>query len=171
MQELLSTVYGGTMSNQSYTTSFSVDRAPDQVFDAVNDVRSWWMTRIDGDNHAVGDEFSYRVPGVHFCKMRVTELVAGERVVWQVVDNHMGFIEDQSEWKGTEIRFELSAKDGATEVRFTHDGLVPSYQCFDVCRNAWTFYVGDSLRSLAATGQGKPSDPDTLSLGDEARVG
>jgi uncharacterized protein YndB with AHSA1/START domain len=160
------------MSGTSYTTSFSVDRTPDQVFDAINDVRGWWMTRVEGDNRAVGDEFSYRVPGVHFCKMRVTELVPGERVVWQVVENHMSFIEDQSEWKGTEIRFELTGKDGGTEVRFTHDGLVPSYECFDICRNAWTFYVGDSLRSLAATGEGKASDPDTLSLGEEAaRVG
>ena len=158
------------MSRPSYTTSFSIDRAPDQVFDAINDVRGWWMTKIDGDNRAVGDEFSYRVPGVHFCRMRVTKLVPGETVVWQVIDNHMSFIEDQSEWKGTEIRFELSEKDGGTEVRFTHDGLVPSYECFDVCRSAWTFYVGDSLRSLAATGQGTPSDPDTISLGDEARV-
>ena len=160
------------MSESSYTTSFSVDRTPAEVFAAINDVRSWWMTEVDGDNRAVGREFSYRVPGVHFCRMRVTELVPGEKVVWQVVDNHMGFIDDQSEWKGTEIRFELSEKDGATELRFTHDGLVPSYECFDVCRNAWTFYVGDSLRSLAATGEGKPSNPDTLSLGEEAaRVG
>src|SRR3954452_10267885 len=100
------------MSNSSYTTSFSVDRTPNEVFDAINDVRRWWMTKVDGDNGAVGHPFSYRVPGVHFCRMRVTELVPGERVVWQVVDNHMGFIEDQSEWKGTEIRFELSEKDG-----------------------------------------------------------
>jgi hypothetical protein len=160
------------MSGTSYTTSFSVDRTPDQVFDAINDVRGWWMTRVEGDNRAVGDEFSYRVPGIHFCRMRVTELAAGEKVVWRVVDNHMGFIEDQSEWKGTEIRFELAATDGGTEVRFTHEGLVPSYECFDVCRNAWSFYVGDSLRRLAATGVGEPSDPDTLSLGEEAtRVG
>ena len=160
------------MSNSSYTTSFTVERTPDQVFDAINDVRSWWMTTVDGDNRAVGDEFSYRVPGVHFCKMRVAELVPGRKVVWQVIDNHMGFISDQSEWKGTEIRFQLSEKDGATELRFTHDGLVPSYECFDICRNAWTYYVGDSLWSLAATGEGKPSDPDTLSLGEEeSRVG
>jgi uncharacterized protein YndB with AHSA1/START domain len=156
------------MSDSSYTTSFTVDRTPDQVFDAINDVRGWWMTTVDGDNRSVGGEFSYRVPDVHYCKMRVTELVPGEKVVWQVVDNHMGFIDDQSEWMGTEIRFELSAKDGATELRFTHYGLVPSYECFDICRNAWTFYVGDSLRSLAATGEGRPSDPATLGLGDEA---
>jgi uncharacterized protein YndB with AHSA1/START domain len=160
------------MSNSSYTTSFTVERTPAEVFDAVNDVRGWWMTTVDGDNSAVGDEFSYRVPGIHFCTMRVTELVPGEKVVWQVIDNHMGFIDDQSEWMGTEIRFELTEKDGATELRFTHDGLVPSYECFDICQNAWTFYVGHSLRSLAATGEGEPSDPDTLSLGDEAtRVG
>jgi uncharacterized protein YndB with AHSA1/START domain len=159
------------MSNPSYTTVFTVDRAPDQVFDAINDVRSWWMTKVEGSNRSVGDEFSYRVPGVHFCRMRVTELVPGEKVVWTVVDNHMGFIEDQREWVGTEIRFELTAQDGATEVSFTHDGLVPSYECFDICENAWTFYIQDSLRSLAATGEGKPSDPDTLSLGDEARAG
>jgi uncharacterized protein YndB with AHSA1/START domain len=159
------------MSNPSYTTVFTIDRAPDQVFDAINDVRSWWMTKVEGSNRTVGDEFSYRVPGVHFCRMRVTELVPGEKVVWTVVDNHMGFIEDQREWMGTEIRFELTAQDGATEVSFTHDGLVPTYECFDICQNAWTFYIQDSLRTLAATGEGKPSDPDTLSLGDEARVG
>ena len=160
------------MSESSYTTSFSVDRTQAEVFAAINDVRSWWMTKVDGDNGAVGDEFSYRVPGVHYCKMRVTELVPDDKVVWQVVDNHMGFIDDQREWKGTEIRFQLSEKDGATELRFTHDGLVPSYECFDVCQNAWTFYVGSSLRRLAATGVGEPSDPDTLSLGAEAaRVG
>jgi len=156
------------MSDSSYSTSFTVDRTPEQVFDAINDVRGWWMTKIDGDNGAVGDEFSYRVPDVHSCTMRVTERVPGRRVVWTVVDNHMTFIDDQSEWIGTEIRFELSAKDGGTELRFTHDGLVPSYQCFEVCQNAWTFYVGDSLRRLAATGVGEPSDPDALSLGEEA---
>jgi uncharacterized protein YndB with AHSA1/START domain len=160
------------MSGTSYTTSFTVERTPAEVFDAINDVRSWWMTTVAGDNKAVGDEFSYRVPGVHFCKMRVTELVPGETVVWTVVDNHMGFISDQSEWIGTEIRFELKELDGGTELRFTHDGLVPAYECFDICQNAWTFYVGQSLRDLAATGVGEPSDPDTLTLGEEAaRVG
>lgn len=45
---------------------------------------------------------------------------------------------------------------------------MPAYECFGICRNAWSFYVGDSLRSLLETGEGKPSDPDTLTLGAEA---
>jgi uncharacterized protein YndB with AHSA1/START domain len=163
---------GDAMSTPSFTTSFTVDRSPQEVFDAVLDVRGWWMTTIDGDDRAVGDEFSFRVPDVHSCTMRVTELVPGRKVTWQVIANHMTFIDDQSEWLGTEIRFELSPTGGGTELRFTHDGLVPTYECFDICRNAWSFYVGQSLRGLAATGAGEPSDPDTLTLGAGAeRVG
>ena len=64
-----------------------------------------------------GDEFTHWVPGIHYARIRVTELLPGKRVVWHVLDNYMSFIDDQSEWKGTEIRFELSEKDGGTEVR------------------------------------------------------
>jgi hypothetical protein len=101
------------------------------------------------------------VPGVHYARIRVAELLPGKRVVWQVLDNWMSFIDDQSEWKGTQIRFDLSAVDGGTEVRFTHVGLVRSDECFEVCRDAWGVYVNDSLRNLIATGVGKPStNPD-----------
>lgn len=160
------------MSDQSYTTSFSVDRAPEEVFDAINNVRGWWQTEIEGDTDKAGGEFSFRFEDVHYCKIRVTELVPGEKVVWRVVDNYMSFINDQSEWKDTEIRFELAAKDGTTEVRFTHAGLVRAYECFDVCSNAWGLYIGDSLPSLITTGKGKPnSNPDEARYRKEERVG
>ncbi len=160
------------MSDQSYTTSFSVDRTPDEVFDAITNARGWWSEEIEGDADRVGEEFTFRVKDIHYSKIRVTELVPGQTLVWRVLDNYMNFIDDQSEWKDTEIRFELSAQDGTTEVRFTHAGLVPQYECFDVCSNAWGFYIGDSLRSLITTGEGKPSsNPDEARFGKEERVG
>jgi len=149
------------MSDQSYTTTFSVDRTPAAVFDAINNPRAWWSEEIEGNTEEIGEEFTFRVKDVHYSKIRVTERVPGERVVWRVLDTYMNFIDDQSEWKDTEIRFELSEKDGTTEVRFTHAGLVPAYECFDVCSNAWGFYIGGSLRSLITTGEGMPSsNPD-----------
>jgi len=149
------------MSDQSYTMTISVDRTPKQVFDAINNVRGWWSEEIEGNTDVVDQEFTFRVRDVHYSKIRVTELVPGKKVVWRVLDNYMNFVDYQSEWRDTEIRFELSEKDGATEVRFTHAGLVPAYECFDVCSNAWGFYVGGSLRNLITSGEGSPSlNPD-----------
>src|SRR6202142_3053519 len=125
-----------SVSEQSYTTSFTVDRRPDEAFNAINNVRDWWEDTIAGPTHEVGDEFTHWVPGVHYARIRVTELVRGTTVVWRVLDNWMGFIGDQREWKGTEIRFDISTRDGMTEVRFTHVGLVPQYECFEVCQDA-----------------------------------
>jgi uncharacterized protein YndB with AHSA1/START domain len=165
------------VSDQSYTTTVLVDRAPEEVFDAINNVRGWWSEEVEGGTDEVGAEFRYRGHDdsknlEHRSVIRVTELVPGEKVVWRVLDNYMNFIDDQSEWKDTEIRFELSGKDGMTEVRFTHAGLVSEYECFDVCSNAWGFFIGDSLRSLITTGEGTPiSKVDGAASSREERVG
>jgi len=72
------------------------------------------------------------------------------------MDNHMNFVEDQTEWVGTTISFEIASKGDQTEVRFAHQGLVPQYECFDVCSNAWGSLMHSSLPSLITTGRGQP---------------
>ena len=52
--------------------------------------------------------------------------------------------------------FEIEVRDGQTEIRFTHVGLVPEYECFDICSNSWDFYLYTSLRALIRTGRGLP---------------
>ena len=158
------------MSEQSYTTSFTVDRRPDEAFNAINNVRAWWEDTIAGPTHEVGDEFTHWVPGVHYARIRVTELIPGTTVSWRVLDNWMSFISDQREWTGTEIRFDIAERDGMTDVRFTHHGLVPAYECYDVCQDAWGVYIRDSLHSLIATGVGKPSGREGDARFDELRA-
>jgi hypothetical protein len=139
-----------------YTTSFTVEQSPSEVFNAVNNVRGWWGEDVQGSSHNVGDEFTYRVEDVHYSKLRVTELVPNEKVSWLVLENHMNFVEDQTEWVGTTISFEIGRKNGQTEVRFAHLGLKSGFECFDVCSNAWGSLMRTSLPSLISTGIGKP---------------
>jgi uncharacterized protein YndB with AHSA1/START domain len=149
------------MSASSFTTSFTVENDPLEVFAAVNDPRAWWSTDIEGTTDRVGEDFVFEVPGVHYSKIRVTELVPGELVVWRVVEATIEFVADKDEWTGTEIRFELTPRDGGTELRFTHEGLAPEVECYDACSNAWALYAGGSLRNLITTGTGNPgSNPD-----------
>ena len=145
------------MTNQNFTTTFTVDQSPEAVFDAVTNPRGWWSEAIDGSTDKLGAEFKYRYKDVHRCAFTITELVPGKRVVWHVLDNDFDFVQDKTEWKDTDVVFEITKKGDKTELRFTHIGLVPDYECFDVCSNAWGSYVNGSLQSLITTGQGKPN--------------
>ena len=144
------------MSQQDYTATITVDRSTRETFAAVTDVRGWWSEEIEGRTEEPGDVFVFEVPGVHRCTVTLSEVVPGEKVVWQVSDSHLGFVHDETEWDGTEVVFEVSAKDGGSEVRFTHVGLVPAQECFDVCSDGWGSYLTGSLRSLITTGIGDP---------------
>jgi hypothetical protein len=150
------------MNEQGFTTTVTVPANPDEAFAAINDVRGWWSRDVDGPTDVLGAEFDYRgnQAGVnlHRARIRVTELVPGERVVWHVVDNWMSFIDDQREWTDTRIVFEISATRDGSRIRFSHVGLVPSYECHDVCVDAWTFFLQDSLRALVTTGHGRPME-------------
>jgi hypothetical protein len=84
-------------------------------------------------------------------------LVPGKRVVWQVLDSYLSFVDDKTEWNGTRVVFEITRKGGKTEVRFTHVGLAAEDECFDKCSNAWGMYINGSLRGLIVTGKGEPN--------------
>jgi hypothetical protein len=143
--------------NASFTAVFSVDQTPQEVFHAINNVRGWWSEDIDGPTDRAGSEFTYRYQDAHRCRIKVTELIAGEKVTWHVLDNYFDFTQDKTEWKDTEIHFEITTQDGRTGIRFTHAGLVPTCECFDICSNSWSFYLYTSLRALIRTGKGLPN--------------
>lgn len=143
--------------NLSFTAVFTVDQSPEEVFRAISNVRGWWSEDIEGGTGQAGDEFTYRYQHAHRCRIKVTEAVTGERVTWRVLDNYFDFTRDQTEWKDTEIRFELARRDGQTEIRFTHAGLVPECESFDLCSNSWGFYLRTSLCALIRTGRGLPN--------------
>jgi hypothetical protein len=146
-----------TMTEQNLTATFTVDQTPEEAFAAINDVRGWWSGEIDGGTDKLGDEFTYRYKDVHYSKQRITELIPGKKVVWHVLDSYLKFVEDKTEWNGTNVIFEIAKKGAKTEVRFTHVGLVPEVECFNACSSAWGFYITGSLRSLITTGKGEPN--------------
>ena len=148
------------MTNQDFTTSFLVEQSPEKVFNAITNVRGWWSEEIEGATDNLGAEFIYHYEDVHRCKMKITEFVPGERIVWLVLDNYFNFTEDKTEWKDTQIIFEVSRKGDKSEISFTHSGLVREYECFLVCSNAWDSYINGSLRSLITTGKGKPNQKE-----------
>jgi len=145
------------MTSQSFTSAFLVDQSPEEAFAAIGNVRGWWSGQIEGATDELDAEFTYRYQDVHYSRQRITEFLPSKKVVWRVLDAYLNFTEDPNEWTGTEVTFEVSPRGEQTEVKFTHLGLVPDFECFDKCSSAWSFYVNNSLRRLITTGQGEPN--------------
>ena len=145
------------MATTNFTTAFVVDQTPEQVFNAVTNVRGWWSEEIEGSTEKLNDEFTYHYKDVHISKMKLIEVIPNKKVVWLVMDNYFKFTKDENEWKDNKIIFEITEKDNKTELQFTQLGLVPEYECYDVCRDAWSNYINNSLRSLVTTGKGQPN--------------
>ena len=140
---------------QDFTITIQVDQTPMDAFNAINDVRAWWPGEIEGSSTKLNDEFTYRYKKFHYSKQKLVEVVPGKKVVWLVTDSSLNFVENKSEWTGTKIIFDISEKDNKTQIRFTHQGLVPAYECFDSCSNAWSDIIKNGLRNLIAKGKGQ----------------
>jgi len=147
------------MDISNFTAAFVVDKSPAEVFDAVNNVRGWWSQTIEGATDKLGASFKYRHKDLHRSTQKVVELVPGRKVRWRVLDSRLSFVKDKREWNGTDIVFRIARKNGKTELRMTHVGLVPGLECFDDCSGGWGFYFGRSLRRLITTGKGQPDLP------------
>jgi len=144
------------MKKQNFTTTLTVGQTPEEAFAAINNVRGWWSGEIEGGTDKLGAEFTYRYKDVHRSKEKITEFIPGKKVVWHVLESHLSFVEDHSEWNDTDIIFDISEKEGKTEVCFTHLGLVPQYECYGSCSNAWGTLINGNLRKLITTGKGQP---------------
>ncbi len=140
-----------------FTTAILVDQSPQEAFRAINNVRGWWSEEIEGGTDKLHDVFNYHYEDVHRCKIKIIEMIPAQKVVWQVLENHFNFTEDKTEWTGTKMIFDITEKDNKTQIRITHVGLVPEYECYDICENAWTTYMHKSLYSLIGTGKGMPN--------------
>lgn len=146
--------------NKSYTATILVDQDPQTVFNTIKNFRAWWSEDIEGDTDKLNEEFFYHYKDIHLCKMKLFEIIPDRKLVYQVLDNEFNFINDKSEWVNTKLIFEINPDGVKTQVKFTHEGLTPTYECYQVCNEAWSNYIKNSLYKLITTGKGEPNPKD-----------
>ncbi|WP_435357136.1 SRPBCC family protein [Emticicia sp. SJ17W-69] len=145
------------MENKDFTSSILVNQNPTTTFNAIKNFRAWWSVEIEGSTDQLNETFFYHYKDVHLCKLKLIELIPDKKLVYEVVDNQFSFTKDKTEWVGTKLIFDISKEGDKTKITFTHQGLVPEYECYDVCHDAWTSYIQGSLQRLISTGEGRPN--------------
>ncbi len=148
------------MDNKSFTKTILVDQSATVAFNAIKNFRAWWSEEIEGNTDKLNEEFFYHYKDIHLCKIKLVESVADKKLVYQVTENQFNFVKDKTEWVGTKLIFDITTEGNKTKVHFTHEGLVPEYECYNVCNDAWTGYITKSLYDLITTGKGNPNPKD-----------
>lgn len=144
----------------SYSKTIAVNVPAIRSFDAIKNFRGWWSEDIEGETDKLNEIFFYHYKDIHLCRMKLIHAIPGQKLIYEVVGNRFNFIDDQSEWVGTRLVFDIFSEGERSKIIFTHEGLVRDYECFQVCNDAWNGYIGNSLKNFIETGKGNPNPKD-----------
>ena len=101
--------------------------------------------KISGSAEKLNDKFTVPFGETSFVDFVISEMITNKKVVWRVIDCYLPWFNDEKEWNNTEVVFELSKENGKTKIDFTHIGLVPEVECYDVCEKGWDGHITESL--------------------------
>lgn len=144
------------MKNENYRSSITVNVSAKEAFDAICQPTKWWSKTIEGDTKNTNGLFTYH-PGNTWVKFRIAEIIPGRKIVWHVTDCYLPFQEDKTEWKNTDVAFEIEENGDGTKINFTHIGLIPQAECYQNCIKGWKQYFNGSLLNFLTTGEGQPN--------------
>jgi len=99
-------------------------------------------------NNRIGSINEFRFGGNDVTKMRIEELIANEKVVWQCVDS-------DPEWIGTSISFDIQEKNGKSFITLRHMNWKEVTPFYRSCNYNWAIFLY-SLKSYCEDGEGLP---------------
>jgi hypothetical protein len=143
------------MESQNYQTSIVVGATSREAFEAICNVPKWWTQNVVGKSDQLNDIFTVRF-GDTFKTSKITEIFPGKKIIWNVINSNLHWIERKIEWNGTDIIWEVSSANNQTKITMTHMGLTLESECFEECQKGWDFYIGQSLNKLLTEGKGLP---------------
>lgn len=142
-----------------YHQSLMIEATPAAVYVALTTpqgLRGWWTQNCDVATQ-VGGLLQLRF-GPHYKHLRIEKLEPQREVRWLCTAAHIDVdhFTRKDEWVGTQIVFHLSPQgDGHTRLDFEHIGLVPEFECHEICADGWRHFLR-SLQLYAQTGKGTP---------------
>ncbi len=136
-------------ADKNYSARLIVNSTPQVTFDALStNIGDWWGDQ-DNPVSQLGDVFTMSW-GEPWYKFKVVEYQPNKKITWECIDSRqiIGELEGvEKEWVGTQLHW-LVKKNNENEIEllFTHEGLVPSFICYDFCSNTWDRFITFNLK-------------------------
>ncbi|HEY6977330.1 MAG TPA: SRPBCC domain-containing protein [Chitinophagaceae bacterium] len=152
------------MENKNYHRTIIVDASAEEAMKKISQINFWWKKDFSGSAGRLNDKFTVPFGEPSFVDFIISEFVPDKKVVWKVTDCYLPWFQDKKEWNNTEVVFEVSQENarpgdlvgrGKTKIDFTHVGLVPEVECYDVCEKGWNGHI-NTLVKFINEGKGLP---------------
>ena len=146
-----------TNSTGSYSREFQVSAGPESVYDAITKKIDKWWTVLSNQASEAGETLTIRFERTSRVDLYLREAVPNQILTWDVSQSYMDleFLTKKDEWAGTSMYWKIEPSGKGSKISFRHEGLVPAFECFEVCQNGWDYFL-DSLKDFLNGGQGKP---------------
>ncbi len=154
------------MKDDNYKRTITVDASPEAVYVALTTGYANWWTPCDAEFNKVGDRIKFTFPpNVSYWTLearilepnRIVELRCVE-AIHKIADKPDA---SETEWLGSTVRWSIESHAEQTGIHFTHYGLTPELDCYDVCESGWDMFFVGSLKSYLDTGVGKPHQTES----------
>jgi hypothetical protein len=133
------------MTNKNYHRAIEVNATAEETMKKIGQVNFWWKKDFSGNAEKLNDKFTVPFGETSFVDFIISEMLTNKKVVWSVTNCYLPWFNDKTEWNNTKVVFELSEGKGKTTIDFTHIGLVPEVECYDVCEKGWDGHISESL--------------------------
>lgn len=142
----------------SYSRVIVVSNTPGAAYLALTTGFDMWWTSSCNPISKPGDRITFRFGSTSWV-MRANSLVIDNYVELECIEAHHvheGLPSILNEWEVTKLQWQIKQRGDETKIIFVHEGLVPSLDCYDVCRQGWDYFFIDSLKQYLDTGKGSP---------------
>lgn len=140
-----------------YQVTIATSLTQEGSYRTIAEQMSDWWTPMSAKFLAVGDRAKTHFGGQSYWIFEAATLNQPSLIELDCCESLMvaDSLKDPEEWKGTRLRFEIFEQT----VRFTHIGLSPAKECFDMCKQGWDFYLLQSLKQVL---NGQPGAPNAF---------
>jgi len=136
------------MERKDFYRTITVNASAKEAMKKISQVNCWWKKDFSGSTDKLNDKFTVPFGEPSFVDLVISEFEPNKKVVWKVTDCYLPWFQDKNEWNNTEVVFELSEENGKTRIDFTHIGLVPEVECYDVCEKGWNGHIDNLVKFI-----------------------
>ncbi|OUR74593.1 hypothetical protein A9Q78_00210 [Methylophaga sp. 41_12_T18] len=143
------------MSDSHYEKTITTVASAECVYKVITQEMSYWWTPMSDNITKLGDRTIAKFEDGTTWSFEVITLDENKLITMRCYEaNHIHPVtspEMRTEWENTLLKFEITNTHKGTSIHFSHIGLTPTLNCYDICCSGWDHFFATGLKGYLNT--------------------